>query len=136
MLERVVYVIDDDDAVRYSICMLLESYGIAAHPYASAAVFLADLPLDLGCLLVDVDMPGINGLELLDRLRGREMAIPAIVITGALTSRMRPDADRVEAIPLLKPFRLRELVASVEKALRCLRWTPKTRQLVKVEPCP
>ena len=100
--------------------MLLESYGIAAHPYASGAVFLADLPLDPGCLLVDVDMPGINGLELLNRLRGRRMAIPAIVMTGTLTSRMRLAADRVEAIPLLKPFRLRELVASVEKALRLL----------------
>ena len=120
MPERVVYVIDDDDAVRDSICMLLESYGIAAHPYASGAVFLADLPLDPGCLLVDVDMPGINGLELLNQLRGRRMAIPAIVMTGTLTSRTRLAADRVEAIPLLKPFRLRELVASAEKALRLL----------------
>ena len=89
MPERVVYIIDDDDAVKDWICMLSESYGIAAHPYASGAVFLADLPLDPGCPLVDVDMPGINGLELLDELRGRRMAIPAIVMTGALTSRMR-----------------------------------------------
>lgn len=117
MPERVVYVIDDDDAVRDSICMLLESYGIAAHPYASGEIFLADLPPDHGCLLVDVDMPGIDGLDLLDRLRGREMAIPAIVMTGALTSRMRLASDRAEALLLQKPFRSSELIACVEKAL-------------------
>ena len=83
--EQVVYVVDDDDAVRSSICMLLESYGIAARPYASGTAFLADLSPKQGCLLVDVEMPGMNGLELLDRLRGSRKPMPVIVDDG------RPD---------------------------------------------
>jgi two-component system, LuxR family, response regulator FixJ len=115
--ERVVYVIDDDDAVRDSICMLLESYGIAARPYASGMAFLADLPPEHGCLFVDVDMSGINGLELLDRLRSRGIAIPAIVMTGALTSTIRRAVDRAGASLLQKPFRSGELMACIKQAL-------------------
>jgi two-component system, LuxR family, response regulator FixJ len=115
--ERVICVVDDDDAVRGSICMLLDSYGITARPYASGAALLADLPPEHGCLLVDVDLPGINGLELLGQLRGRGITIPAIVMTGALTSRIRLAAERAGAILLSKPFRSGELIACVEQVL-------------------
>jgi FixJ family two-component response regulator len=118
--ERTVYVIDDDDAVRDSICMLLEGHGIAARPYASAAAFLADPAPKQGCLLVDVDMPGMNGLELLARLRASMMALPVIVMTGTSTSRTQLAVDRAEATLLRKPFRTGELIASIATALdRC-----------------
>ena len=118
--ERVVFVIDDDNAVRHSICMLLESCGIVARPYASGAAFLADSPAAHGCLLVDVEMRGMTGLELLDRLRSREMALPAIVMTAAPTSLVQRSVDRVGATLLRKPFRSGELMASIETALgRC-----------------
>lgn len=115
--EQVVFVIDDDNAVRHSICMLLESYGIVARPYASGASFLADSPAAPGCLLVDVDMPGMTGLELLERLRSGGIAIPAIVMTGALTSLIHRSVDRVRATLLRKPFQSGELLASIETAL-------------------
>jgi two-component system, LuxR family, response regulator FixJ len=114
--EQAVYVIDDDDAVRSSICMLLETHGISGRPYASGAGFLEDLPRNYGCLLVDVDMPKMNGLELLDRLRGRGIAMPVIIMTGALTARIREVADRTGATLLRKPFRPGELIACIEKA--------------------
>ena len=115
--EWVVFVIDDDNAVRHSICMLLESYGIVAHPYASGAAFLADSPAAHGCLLVDVEMRGMTGLELLDRLRSRGMALPAIVMTAAPTSLVQRSVDRAGATLLQKPFRPGELMASIETAL-------------------
>ena len=115
--ERVVYVIDDDHAVRDSLCMLLESYGIVAHPYASGVAFLRDLPPEHGCLLVDVNMSGMNGLELLDELHERGIAIPVIVMTGTPTSRIQLDVDRAGATLLQKPFRPDELIACVEKTL-------------------
>jgi len=77
---------------------------------------LADLPRKHGCLLVDVDTPKMNGLELLDRLRGRGIAMPAIIMTGALTAKIRGVMDRTGAALLRKPFRLGELIACIEKA--------------------
>jgi two-component system, LuxR family, response regulator FixJ len=113
----VVYVIDDDDAVRDSICMLLGIYGVATRPYASGAAFLADLPSEHGCLLVDVNMPEMNGLELLDRLRGFGIAIPVIVMTAAPTNRILLDVHRAGVMFLRKPFRSGELLACIETAL-------------------
>jgi len=115
--EWVVFVIDDDNAVRHTICMLLEIYGIVAHPYASGAAFLADSPAAHGCLLVDVEMPGMTGLELLDGLRSSGIAIPAIVMTAAPTSLVQRSVDRAGATLLQKPFRPGELMASIETAL-------------------
>jgi FixJ family two-component response regulator len=115
--ERVVFVIDDDNAVRHSICMLLESYGIVARPYPSAAAFLADSPAAHGCLLVDVEMPGMTGLELLDRLQSSGIAMPAIVMTATPTRLVRRSVDRVGATLLQKPFRSSELMSSIETAL-------------------
>ena len=62
--ERAVYVIDDDHAVKETrFGRRSRSYGIAAHPYASGVTFLRDLPPEYGCLLVGVNIPGMNGLD-------------------------------------------------------------------------
>ncbi|MBN9059255.1 MAG: response regulator [Rhizobiales bacterium] len=81
--EARVHVIDDDDAARDSLAFLFESAGIAVETYASGAAFLAAAPtLADGCIVTDVRMPEINGIELLKRLKAQAIALPVIVITG------------------------------------------------------
>ena len=115
--ERVIFVVDDDDAVRDSICMLLESYGVASRSYASGEVFLKNLSSEHGCLLTDVNMPGMNGLQLLDELRGRGILFPVIVMTGEPHRSVQVAVDQAGAMLLRKPFRPRELITCLEEAL-------------------
>jgi two-component system, LuxR family, response regulator FixJ len=82
------YVVDDDDAVRDSIRMLLESQGFTVCTYASGWSFLREARANRNsCLVVDVNMPGMNGLELLDQLRRDGIMVPAIVVYGAVRRR-------------------------------------------------
>ncbi len=81
--EPIVYVVDDDPGVLNSLRWLIESAGLSIRTYASSEAFLADFDPDAaGCLLLDIRMPGLNGLDLLDRLRQERAAIPAIMMTG------------------------------------------------------
>jgi two-component system, LuxR family, response regulator FixJ len=113
-----VYVIDDDDAVRDSIRLLLEITGFAVRSYASGAGFLREAPSQRNsCLLVDLDMPGMNGFDLLDQLRQRGKTIPAIIMTGGVTPTVRSDAKRVGVQLLEKPFHAQELMGCIEAAL-------------------
>jgi len=126
-----VYVVDDDEAVRDSMRWLLEANGFAVTTFASAEQFLARLPdpEPVACLLLDVRMPGMSGLELHEELVRRGSALPLIFITGhgdvpMAVSRMKKGAcDFLE-----KPFsdaQLRQLVADAlaraEAARRGLR---------------
>jgi RNA polymerase sigma factor (sigma-70 family) len=78
-----VAVVDDDEAFRDSLIWLLEAKGLRVAAYPSAEAFLADRLGDLpDCLVVDIRMPGMTGLDLHDRLRGEGRAVPTIVITG------------------------------------------------------
>ena len=78
----VVNVIDDDDAVRDSIAFLLDTAGLRARTWESAVVFLAATDRPAGCVVTDVRMPGMNGIELARRLRETGSTEPVIVITG------------------------------------------------------
>ncbi len=110
------YVIDDDDAVRDSIRMLLECEGFTVHAYASGTTFLREAHPEANCcLVVDVHMPGMNGLELLDQLRRGSLMIPAIVMTGKPDARIIRAVARAGAILLDKPFRIAELLYCIEK---------------------
>lgn len=76
-------IVDDDDAVRDSLRALLESYGLMVRDYASASEFLNGEPCsEPGCLIVDLHMPGMDGLELIELLRRRRVQTPAILLTG------------------------------------------------------
>ena len=121
MSERsVVYIVDDDEAVRDSLRLLLEMHGFTTRTYASGAAFLHELPMqEKGCLLIDVNMPGVGGIELLSQLRAREMMMPVIVMTGGPIGKARPAAERAGATLLEKPFRPDELMNSVRKAMGC-----------------
>ena len=119
MRTPIAHVIDDDAAVRDSIQLLLEGEGIEVHPYASGEAFLREAaPDDDSCLIIDVDMPGIDGLELLDQLRATGITTPAIVITGAgITGSVISAIKRLDAMLLEKPFSPRGLLSSVKISL-------------------
>src|ERR1700730_17264344 len=119
MRKPIAHVIDDDAAVRASVQLLLKGGGVEARPYASAEAFLREAtPDDDSCLIIDVDMPGIGGLELLDQLRENGVKTPAIMITGAgITDGLVTAIKRFDAMLLEKPFLPGELLSSVKRAL-------------------
>jgi FixJ family two-component response regulator len=115
----VVFVVDDDSGVRSSIRMLLKSIGIAATPMASAQEFLAAFdPAQPGCLVLDIRMPAMSGMELQQQLNLRGATIPVIFITGHGDVPMAVEAMQHGAFDFLqKPFRDQELIDRVQKAL-------------------
>jgi FixJ family two-component response regulator len=114
-----VFVVDDDAAVRSSIRMLLKSIGIAATPLASAQEFLAAFDAaQPGCLVLDIRMPAMSGMELQQQLNLRGATIPVIFITGHGDVPMAVEAMQHGAFDFLqKPFRDQDLIDRVQKAL-------------------
>ena len=114
-----VFVVDDDNAVRNSLRLLLKSVGIASQPLGSAAEFLETYrPSQPGCLVLDVRMPGMSGLELQRELNVRGATIPVIFITGHGDIPMAVEAMQQGAFDFLaKPFRDQELIDRVQRAL-------------------
>jgi two-component system response regulator FixJ len=121
MQERspMVFIVDDDDAVRASLGFLLKSVGIAATSLASAQAFLAAYdPLQPGCLLLDIRMPGMSGLELQQQLNLRGAINPVIFITGHGDVPMAVAAMKDGAFDFVqKPFRDQDLIDRVQRAL-------------------
>jgi two-component system response regulator FixJ len=117
--ETDAYVIDDDEAVRESIEFLLRTAGITVKTYDSAAAFLAVAPtISSGCVITDVRMPGLSGIDLLRRLNEMQIGLPVIVITGHGDVPLAVEAMKCGAIDFLeKPFDDDVLLASVRSAL-------------------
>jgi two-component system response regulator FixJ len=118
--ESTVHVIDDDEALRDSLTFLLRTARLEVQSYPSAAAFLEALPeANLSCVITDVRMPGMSGIDLLRRLRERKISVPVIVITGHGDIPLAVEAMRIGAIDFLeKPFDDEVLIASVKAALR------------------
>ena len=117
--EAVVHVIDDDAALLDSLVFLLESAGFATRAYESAAVFLADAPPDLtGCIVTDVRMPGLNGMELTRHLRGLGVQAPIVMITGHGDVPLAVEAMKAGVTDFLeKPFDDEALLRAIRAAL-------------------
>ncbi len=115
----VTHVVDDDPAVRDGLCALLGSVSIPTRAYASADEFLqAAEPGMAGCLVVDVRMPGMSGLELLQYLKAHDIHLPVIVITGHGDVAMAVRAMKAGAVDfLLKPFNEQDLLDQILAAL-------------------
>ncbi len=116
----IVHVIDDDEAIRQSLTFLLQAARMAVKTYPSATAFLDRLS-DIGpsCVITDVRMPGMSGIELLRRLQELKMDVPVIVVTGHGDVPLAVEAMRIGAVDFLeKPFDDEVLLASVRSALR------------------
>ena len=114
-----VHVIDDDDAVRESLEFLLRAAKIEVRTYDSATTFLAAMSgISTGCIVTDVRMPGLSGVDLLRQLKARGSTMPVIVITGHGDIQLAVEAMKIGAADFLeKPFDDEALLASVNTAL-------------------
>ncbi|MEY4083831.1 MAG: hypothetical protein RL483_1200 [Pseudomonadota bacterium] len=125
-MNEMVYVIDDDEAVRDSLRWLLEGHGFRVSSFESADRFLSHFPAGQtpprACIILDVRMPGMTGPELQDELARRNMGLPIIFITGHGTVPMAVESMKKGAVDFLeKPFSDELLCARVAKAFEALR---------------
>jgi two-component system response regulator FixJ len=128
-LEPIIYIVDDDSAIRESLSLLLESENLRARSFASARDFLAldFLALDslakasgaeCGCVVTDLRMPEMNGLELMAAMRSKGARLPVVMITAYADVGLAVQAMKAGAADFIeKPYRDEELVASVRAAL-------------------
>lgn len=114
-----VYVVDDDESVCRSLASLLEEVAIAVSAFQSAEAFLRKVPADSrGCLLLDVRMPGMSGLQLQQVMRERGFALPTIVPTGHADVPMAVNAMSAGAMGFVeKPFNAQDLLDRVQACL-------------------
>jgi FixJ family two-component response regulator len=116
----IVAVVDDDESVRESLPDLIREFGFAAHAFSSAEAFLAsDIVSQTRCLVLDIAMPGMSGLDLQRELKGRETEIPIIFITAQKEEALRERAfEQGAAGFLLKPFSDTSLLEGLNAALQ------------------
>ena len=112
-----VYIVDDDEAVRDSLQWLLEGKDYRVHCFDSAETFLSRYdPREIACLIVDIRMGGMSGLELQDRLLERQSPLPLVFITGHGDVPMAVDTMKKGALDFIqKPFKEEELLALMER---------------------
>ena len=117
--DPIIFVVDDDETLRDSLRWLLESLQLHVQTYASAQEFLLTYdPVQPGCLLLDVRMPEISGLQLQDILKKRGIRIPIIIITGHSDVSMAVRAMKAGAVDFIeKPFNDQELLECAQQAL-------------------
>jgi two-component system, LuxR family, response regulator FixJ len=120
--KAVIHVIDDDEAMRQSLAFLLGTVGMEVQTYDSAVAFLEVAPtVKAGCVITDVRMPGLSGIELLRRLRELKLGIPVNFITGHGDVPLAVEAMKIGAVDFLeKPFDDEVLLASVRSAINRL----------------
>ncbi|TFV79819.1 response regulator transcription factor FixJ [Bradyrhizobium frederickii] len=115
-----VYVIDDDAAMRDSLNFLLDSAGFDVTLFDDALAFLEALPgLGFGCVVSDVRMPGLDGIELLKRMKAQQSSFPILIMTGHGDVPLAVEAMKLGAVDFLeKPFDDDRLTAMIESAIR------------------
>jgi FixJ family two-component response regulator len=119
----VISIVDDDEAVRLALRSLVRSLGYVSNVFASAEEFLDSSQLnETSCLISDIQMPGMNGIELQNRLRILDHCTPIIFVTAFPDERNRARALEAGAIGFLeKPFEGRAMIMLIETALRAHR---------------
>lgn len=121
-----IYIVDDDDAVRASLEFLLQAAGYVTSCFTSATAFLDRLPqLDSGCVVTDVRMPGLSGIDLLKAVAAAKPGIPVIVITGHGDITLAVEAMKIGAADFLeKPFDDEALLSAIAAALKSTKTEP------------
>ena len=129
MAANLISVVDDDASVCRSTTFLIESFGYRAAVFESAETFLKSSQLhDTSCLVVDLQMPGMNGLQLQSQLAAGGYSIPIIFMTSYVNNRSRQQAMKAGALAFLdKPFDDEMLLQSIRSALEQRRCGTKTR---------
>lgn len=129
----IVYVVDDDPSIRKALDRLLRAAGHNVMTFPSAVEFLEFMPCDApACLILDIEMPALNGLELQDRLGKAETPFPIIFITGHATVPMSVRAMKAGAIDFLqKPFGENDLLSLVHLAIEKDRKAKRARKELK-----
>ncbi|HEY0649733.1 response regulator FixJ [Phenylobacterium sp.] len=119
MIDPIVHLIDDDEAIRTSLSFVLEMHDLPARTYASAVEFLEVAEtLSSGCIVTDVRMPEMSGLELVRRLKERRVTLPVVVITGHGDVPLAVEAMRAGVVDFIeKPFDDEVLLRSIRMAL-------------------
>ncbi len=117
--DSTVYIVDDDEAIRDSLELLMDSVGLKAASYGSAESFLDDINQESqGCLLLDLRMPGTNGVEVQERLAERDLDMPVIVVSAHGDVPMAVSAMKAGAMDFVeKPFNEQQLLERVQEAL-------------------
>jgi len=118
-LQQTIFIVDDDEAIRDALGMLLDSVGLGYMAFASATEFLeSHSNSDRGCLVLDIRMPGMSGLELQQELQKAGSSLPVIFITGHGDIPLAVEAMRNGAVDFIrKPFREQELLDRIHEAL-------------------
>jgi FixJ family two-component response regulator len=117
--QATVFVVDDDEQARHSVCALVQSMGLRAQAFASAEEFLAsDVSNQPGCLVADIRMRGMSGLELQEELRRRAVWLPVVVLTAYARTPLTVRAMQAGAVTLLeKPYENEDLWDAIRRAL-------------------
>jgi two-component system, LuxR family, response regulator FixJ len=121
-----VYIVDDDTALRDSLVLLLEAHGLNVTQFSSAAEFLARVPaLNSGCALIDIHMPGMSGIELLEKLALNGSKFPCVMMTGLGDVPLAVKAMQAGAVDFIeKPFEPETLLDALDRANRRPRHIP------------
>ncbi len=118
-MAELVHVVDDDDGLREALAFLFDVNGIDACFYPSAQALLDQLPITEGCVLTDVRMPGMTGLDLVRELRTRGVLLPVIVMTGHGDVPLAVEAMKAGVVDFIeKPFDDAHLIGSIRNALQ------------------
>jgi two-component system response regulator FixJ len=127
---RLVHIVDDDDAIRRSVSFALKTSGFAVRTYESGSDFIKSAAsLEPGCILLDIRMPGLDGLEVQEALQEKGIALPVIIMTGHGDVSLAVRAMKAGAVDFIeKPFQKAVLLAAIEQGMGRIRVSAATRE--------